>query len=79
MHFIYVSMCFYELLKSEDPVLKEDYKDGVKQAIKYASKFAKKDKEGEMYADNIDFINELKSAQYAEIKAYFDMIMHYSA
>jgi len=70
--YLYVAMCFYELSKSEDPIIKEDYKDGFKQAVKYVNKFAKKDKEGKMYFDNIDFINKLKKVQFDEVKGFFD-------
>jgi hypothetical protein len=70
--YLYVAMCFYQLSISEDPVLREDYKDGFKQAIKYATKFIKKDKEGELYEQNFDFINILKDELKKEIKAQFD-------
>ena len=70
--YLYVAMCFFELSKSEDPIIREDYKDGFKQAIKYANKFAKKDKENEFYSANIEFINTLKEVQYNEVKGFFD-------
>jgi hypothetical protein len=70
--YLYAAMCFFELSKSEDPIIREDYKDGVKQAIKYANKFAKKDKENELYSANIEFINTLKEVQYTEVKGFFD-------
>lgn len=70
--YLYVAMCFYELSNSEDPVIKEDYKDGLKQAIKYVNKFAKKDKDNEFYSANSDFVNKLKGIQYLEVKGYFD-------
>lgn len=70
--YLYMSMCFYELSKYDDPMIQEDYKDGEKQAIKSATKFVKKDKEGEMYLDNIEYINTLKDIQFALVKSYFD-------
>lgn len=70
--FLYMSLCFYQLSISEDADIREDYKDGFKQAVNYAGRFIKKDKEGIMYADNIDFINLLKTNQQKEIKENFD-------
>lgn len=66
--YLYIAMCFYQLSQSEDEMVREDYKDGVKQAIRYAARFVKYDKKGEMYADNIDFINKLKDEQIKKIK-----------
>lgn len=65
-------MCFFQLSKSADPIIAEDYADGEKQAIKYAAKFIRKDKDGEMYSDNMEFINMLKEIQYKRVKKYFD-------
>lgn len=70
--YLYMAMCFYELSNSSDPSIQEDFKNGLKQAIKYSAKFAKYDKEGEMYEDNIEFIQILKDSQFAIIKDYFD-------
>jgi len=70
--YLYIAMCFYQLSLSEDPIIQEDYSDGVKQAIKYAARFIKKDKEGVMYTENIEFINLLKEIQKNEIKTLFD-------
>ncbi len=69
--YLYVSMCFYELSKSNNPVIQEDYKDAFKQAVKYAGKFIKKDKKEELLPDNIDYINTLKKEQIAVIKKYY--------
>lgn len=70
--YLYISMCLVELSKSEDPDIKEDYKGAIKQAIKYAGKFASKDKDDELYSDNIAYINTLKKIQKATIKEYFN-------
>lgn len=69
--YLYMAMCFYQLSVSEDPLIREDYSDGFKQAVKYAARFIKKDKEGEMLADNMEFINMLKELQKKEIKELF--------
>ncbi len=70
--YLYMAMCFYELSKSNDPVLKEDYKTGVKQSLKYTAKFIKKDKDGEMFDDNIDFVNMMRDLQLTVVKDYFN-------
>jgi hypothetical protein len=68
--YLYISMCFYQLSVSEDEGIREDYKDGFKQAINYARKFLKKDKEGNMISDNIDYIEMLKREQINNIQKY---------
>ncbi|MFA6402403.1 MAG: hypothetical protein WCX31_12395 [Salinivirgaceae bacterium] len=70
--YLYVAMCYYQLSISEDPIIKEDYKDGYKQALKYAAKFVKKDKEGKLYEENIEFINLLKVELNKEITTQFE-------
>ncbi len=70
--YLYVAMCYYQLSISEDPIIKEDYKDGYKQALKYAAKFIKKDKEGKLYDENIEFINLLKVELNKEINTQFE-------
>ncbi len=60
---LYIAMCFYNLAKSDDEFIREDYADGVKESIKYASKFAKKDKDDKLYSKNGEFINKLKEEQ----------------
>lgn len=69
--YLYIAMCFYQLSLSEDPLIREDYSDGFKQAIKYTARFIKKDKDGEMLADNMEFVNLLKELQKKEIKELF--------
>jgi hypothetical protein len=69
--YLYIAMCFYQLSNSEDPLIKEDYNDGFKQAIKYTARFIKKDKEGTLLADNMEFVNGLKDLQKKEIKELF--------
>lgn len=70
--YLYIAMCFYQLSKSSDPIIREDYSDGEKQAVKYAGYFIRKDKEGDMYEDNLEFITMLKELQFAKIKKEFD-------
>jgi len=70
--YLYVAMCYYQLSISEDPIIKEDYKDGFKQALKYTAKFVKKDKEGKLYDENIEFVNLLKAELNKEINTQFE-------
>lgn len=70
--YLYIAMCFYQLSISEDPILREDYQDGFKQAIKYVAKFIKKDKEGVLLEQNSEFINLLKEELKKELKMYFE-------
>ncbi len=69
--YLYVAMCYYKLSMSDDPILRDDYKDGFKQAIAYIGKFIRKDKEGILYDENIGFINTLKDEQLKKINKYF--------
>lgn len=70
--YLYIAMCFYQLSKSGDPIIAEDYADGERQAIKYTAKFIRKDKDGEMYDDNLEFIDLLKEIQFKKVRKYFD-------
>lgn len=67
--YLYIAICLYELSQSEDADVQADYKDGIKQSVKAAIKFIKKDKTGEMYNDNIDFVNTLKAEQFKKVQA----------
>jgi hypothetical protein len=69
--YLYMAMCFYELANSSDQYIREDYKDGLKQAVKLTAKFIKKDKKGEMYNDNIEFVEKIKRAQFDVVNNYF--------
>lgn len=69
---LYAAMCYVKLFDSPDPEVAADYKDGMRQAIKYTQKFIRKDAEGELFAENIDFINLLKKHLKNEIKTNFD-------
>ena len=57
---LYAAMCYVKLYESSDPEVAADYKDGMRQAIKYTQKFIRKDVEGELYAQNIDFVETIR-------------------
>ena len=69
---LYAAMCYVKLFDSPDPEVAADYKDGMRQAIKYTQKFVRKDIDGELYAQNTDFIDEIKKYVKKEIKTNFD-------
>ena len=53
--YLYMSMCFLELSKSDDPYITDYYKNPVKSAIKFAAKFKQKDKKDHLYSKNIKY------------------------
>ena len=69
---LYAAMCYVKLYESSDPEIAADYKDGMRQAVKYTQKFVRKDVEGELYAQNTDFIDQIKKHVKAEMKTNFD-------
>lgn len=69
---LYAAMCYVKLFESPDPEVAADYKDGMRQAVKYTQKFIRKDAEGELFAQNTDFIDMLKKNIKDEIKSNFD-------
>lgn len=69
---LYAAMCYMKLYESPDPEIAADYKDGVRKAIQYTQKFIRKDAEGELYAQNTDFIDMLKKRIKDDIKTNFD-------
>lgn len=69
---LYAAMCYVKLYESSDPEVAADYKDGMRQAVKYTQKFIRKDIEGELVAQNADFIDLIKKHVKAEIKTNFD-------
>lgn len=69
---LYAAMCMVKLYESSDPEVAADYKDGMRQAVKYTQKFIRKDIEGELYAQNTDFIDLIKKYVKKDIKTNFD-------
>ena len=69
---LYAAMCYVKLYESSDPEVAADYKDGMRQAIKYTQKFIRKDIEGELYAQNADFIETIKKYVKKDMKTNFD-------
>lgn len=69
--YLYAAMCMVKLYESDDPDVRADYKDGMRQAVKYAQKFVRKD-DGEIYAQNQEFLDMLRKSKRDEIKKFFD-------
>jgi hypothetical protein len=68
--YLWASMCFYELSKSEDPKIQERFKSAMKDALKYAGKAVSKDKNGDIVQDNQEYYDLMKREGIAEAKAY---------
>ena len=59
--YLWASMCYLELSKSEDPKIQDYYKSAFKNAQKYAAKAVTKDKEGDFIRENWEYIDQLKA------------------
>jgi len=68
--YLYAAMCYIKLFESSDPEVAADYKDGMRQAVKYTTKFVRKDTDGELYNQNLDFIDVIKRHLQKEIKGF---------
>ena len=58
--YLWASICYLELHRSEDPKIQAYYKNALKDAQKYAAKAVSKDKEGNFIRENWEFIEDLK-------------------
>lgn len=58
--YLWASMCFYELSKSDDPKVQDRFKSAMRDALKYAGKAYGKDKEGTLVSANQDYFDEMK-------------------
>lgn len=68
--YLWASMCFYELSKSEDPKIQEQYKNAMRDALKYAGKAVSKDKNSNIVDDNSEFFSTMKKEGIAAAQAY---------
>ena len=68
--YLWASMCFYELSKSEDPKIQERYKSALRDALKYAGKAVSKDKNGDIVRDNQEYFDLMRKEGIAYAKAY---------
>lgn len=58
--YLWASICYLELHRSEDSKIQAYYKNALKNAQKYAAKAVSKDKEGNFIRENWEFIEDLK-------------------
>lgn len=70
--YLYAAMGWYEISRSNDEKMKEEYPNALRDAFKYAARFYKKDKEGTWVEDNADFFDDLAKAGIAEAAQYID-------
>ncbi|RLD62079.1 MAG: hypothetical protein DRJ01_06760 [Bacteroidetes bacterium] len=69
--YLYMSMCYYQISKMEDPDILEDYPKALKNSIKYLIKFKRKDKKDEYFTKNIDFVNKIGKLIIDEANNYY--------
>ncbi|MBI1289357.1 MAG: hypothetical protein GC178_17455 [Flavobacteriales bacterium] len=68
--YLWASMCFYELSKSDDPKIQERFKSAMRDALKYAGKAVSKDKNGDIVSDNQEYFDLMKKEGIAVAQAY---------
>lgn len=68
--YLWASMCFYELSKSDDEKIKERYKSAFRDALKFAGKAVSKDKEGSIVTDNQEYFDLMKKEGIAAARAF---------
>lgn len=68
--YLWASMCFYEISKSDDEKLQERFKSALRDALKYAGKAVSKDKDGTFIENNQEYLDLMKKEGIAEAKAY---------
>ena len=68
--YLWASMCFYELSKSEDEKIQERFKSAFRDALKHAGKAVSKDKNGNIVGENQAFFDLMKKEGIASAQAY---------
>lgn len=58
--YLWASMCFYEIHKSDDEKLQERFSSALRDALKYAGKAVSKDKDGNIIQDNQEYFETMK-------------------
>jgi hypothetical protein len=64
--YLWASICYLELYRSEDPKIQSYYKNALKDAQKYAAKAVSKDEDGNFIRENWEFIEDLKKESLLE-------------
>lgn len=68
--YLWASMCFYELSKSEDEKIQSRFKSAMRDALKYAGKAVSKDKKGDILENNSEYFETMKEEGIAHAQAY---------
>ena len=68
--YLWASMCFLELSKSDDEKVQDRYKNAVRDALKYGGKAVSKDKNGNIVSENEQYYSDLKKAGVALANDY---------
>lgn len=64
--YLWASMCYFEISKSDDEKLKSRIKSPLKNALKYAGKAVSKDKSGNFVEENADYFATMKKEGVAK-------------
>lgn len=64
--YLWASMCYYEISKSDDEKLLERWRNPMRNALKYAGKAVSKDDNGSLIEDNSEYFLTMKKEGVAE-------------
>ena len=76
--YMYMALCMYQAHLNPDK-FDEEFKDPLKDALKYAYKFRKKDKDGDLYAQNKRQIDQIREEAMDRANFYFNDGDYYKA
>jgi tetratricopeptide (TPR) repeat protein len=68
--YLWASMCYYEISKSDDEKLLERWKSPMRNALKYAGKAVSKDDDGSLVEDNSEYFLTMKEEGVAEAMSW---------
>jgi tetratricopeptide (TPR) repeat protein len=68
--YLWASMCYYEISKSDDEKLKARWKNPLRNALKYAGKAVTKDKNGNLVENNSDYFATMKKEGVASAMSW---------
>lgn len=68
--YLWASMCYYEIDKSDDEKLKSRFRSALRDALKYAGKAVQKDKNGNIVENNADYFSTMKKEGIAYALEY---------
>lgn len=68
--YLWASMCFYEISKSEDQKIVNQFKLPIRDALKFAGKAVSKDKNGDILRDNQEYFDLMRKEGIAYAQAF---------